>query len=91
MLQHVAFRVIAKSMMCNRKVRFVRIKHAKAIVMLRGENHVTHTSILTDGSPLRGIELRRTKLVCQREIPIHILLVGEGSVSRNPVFVTDRP
>ena len=91
MAQHIATLVVAEGMTGNGEVGRTGVEHAEAVVVLRGEYHVSHAGITTDIGPLGGVEAPGAKLVGQREIPVYILLIGAGGVARDPVFIAYRP
>ena len=92
-LCHVATRIVAECCFGYREIGVFRVVHAKAIVMLGGENHILHTGIVHDVSPLRRVESHGVKHVFQPEIPFLVFIVGDVGAAANPVniFRADAP
>ena len=90
---HIAFGIVLEGMLGDGEIGILRVVHAESVVMLGGEDHVFHTSVLHDFGPLHGVELRRIELVFQPPIPFLVLIVGHIPPASNPVDIlgTDAP
>ena len=68
----------------------LRVEHAKAVVVLRGENDILHARILGGFSPFRWVEMLRVEGFV-KVLVISLILVIIRSVSVNPRLVADGP
>ena len=63
MFQHIALRMVFKSMFSDREIGEFRIEHAKTIVVFGGEYHIFHARAMQDVGPLVGVKPRGIELV----------------------------
>ena len=90
--RNVRFRIAGEGRsLGDGEIRIFRVEHAEAIMVLRGENHILHASVLHDVSPLVRVELVGVKERREVPIPFFVAFIGETLRARNPVFRTDGP
>ena len=81
--------ILAERSMGDGEVGIFGIKHAEAIVVLGGEDHILHTCLFHHVCPFARVEVHWIEGIFLTPVPCLVLLVGWFAFTYNPVFRTD--
>ena len=87
MASHVFTRIVLEGSVSNREIGIFSIEHTETIMMLTSENHVFHTGIFHNLSPLIRVKVYRIQLILQTEIPFLVFYIRKIFLACNPINV----